>query len=408
MKLQNVCGTILLLTVIGASELRSEDSKPSGILNLPVTPFRYSISSALRTAASNAKSNAEVLRKLDNTAQKNPISDAGATLGRVLFYDRKLSRNDTVSCASCHEQQFAFSDPRRFSIGHAGGKTQRNSMSLINLRFTRVLGNNPGFFWDERAPTLEAQVLMPIQDQVEMGMTLPRLARKLQKLSYYPPLFKAAFGSPQATSDRIARAVAQFTRSMESFDSKFDRAAKTVANDYSKDFPDFSAAENLGKSLFIDGLRQVAEIGCAHCHVPPTFSMPTSFNNGLNLVSRDKGLGARNVPTNDPFTPSNDGKFKASSLRNVTETAPYMHDGRFKSLEQVLDHYSDGVHPHPNLGLATPESIETKKTKTSGFRYSKKQKTAIITFLKTLSGKSILTDKRFSDPFVRQAKPVHR
>jgi len=273
---------------------------------------------------------------------------------------------------------------------------------LVNLRFTNVRANRPGFFWDERAETLEAQVLMPIQDKVEMDMRLPALEAKLQKLSYYPALFQAAFGSREVTSDGIAKAVAQFMRSMVSFDSKFDRAAKDVDNDYTRDFPDFSAVENLGKSLFIDGVEGVAEIGCAHCHVPPTFSMPKSFNNGLDLVSRDKGLGARDVPSNDLFTPSNDGKFKAPSLRNISLTAPYMHDGRFKTLKQVIDHYSNGVHPHPNLGLATAEGDNLKSGSRSGFNYTPKQKAALVAFLKTLTDKKFVSDPKFRNPFVRQ------
>jgi cytochrome c peroxidase len=377
------------------SELRAEEQRDGSPLKLPVEPYEYILQRDSRHVSD------QMLKSLDNSPKDNPLTNAGAALGRVLFYDKRLSKNDTISCASCHEQKRAFSDPRQFSIGFKGGRTKRNAMSLINLRFTKLSAGSPGFFWDERAKTLEEQVLMPIQDPVEMGMKLPELEAKLKTLSYYPPLFKAAFNSPQVTSDRVAKAVAQFMRSMVSFDAKFDRAAKVVGNDYSKDFPDFSAKENLGKSLFIDGIGRVAEIGCAHCHIPPTFAMPKSFNTGLDLVSRDPGLGARDVPPNDPFTPSNAGKFKASALRNIAQTSPYMHDGRFKTLQQVVDHYSDGVHPHPNLGLETSREDDSKKSKTSGFRYTAKQKAALVAFLKTLTDNKITTDPRFSDPFIR-------
>ena len=149
----------------------------------------------------------EQIRTLDNTPADNPLTDAGAHLGRVLFYDRQLSKNRTIACASCHLQSRGFADPERLSRGFDGGRTRRNAMSLGNLRYTHIRGGKPGFFWDERAATLEDQVLMPIQDEIEMGMTLPALEKRLQKLPYYPPLFQAAFGSPKVTSRRVARAV---------------------------------------------------------------------------------------------------------------------------------------------------------------------------------------------------------
>ena len=284
------------------------------------------------------------LDELDNTPADNPISDHGATLGRVLFYDRQLSRNNTVACGSCHLQRTGFADPRRVSEGFAGGQTTRNAMSLANLRYSNILGHRPGFFWDERAATLEAQVLMPIQDKLEMGMTLPELEERLSAIPYYPPLFAAVFGSSQVTSDRVAKSVAQFMRSMVSMNSKFDRASATREG--------FSEQEKLGRSLFLNGADGIAEHGCAHCHVPPTFGMMKSLNNGLDMKYLDAGLGALDRPSNDPFTPSNDGKFKAPSIRNIELSAPYMHDGRFKTLEAVVEHYSSGVHPHLNLGLA--------------------------------------------------------
>ena len=273
-------------------------------------------------------------------------------------------------------------------------------MALANLRYTNLKGSQPGFFWDERAVSLEAQALMPIQDKVEMGMELTDLERKLGRLPYYPPLFSSAFGTGEITSQRIAMGIAQFMRAMVSWDAKFDRAAQaTEAMDYSVEFKDFSFQENLGKTLFIDGVDGIAEIGCAHCHMPPTFGMPQAFNNGLDLRYSDQGLGALARPSNDPFTPSNDGKFKAPSLRNIALTAPFMHDGRFDTLEQVMEHYSVGVHPHENVGLAFAEGND--QAKPSGFQLSDVQKSAIIAFLKTLTDESFIRDPKFSDPFVR-------
>ncbi len=378
---------------VGVSISQAEDSGRAGVPTLPDEPLDYA------TLELRNYIDRDELAESDNTPGDNPITNHGATLGRVLFYDRRLSRNDTTACASCHDQRAGFSDPRRFSQGFAGGHTRRNSMGLVNLRFTNLQNRRPGFFWDERAATLETQVLMPIQDEVEMGMKLDELEWKLAGISYYPLPFKAAFGTSDVSSDRIAKALAQFLRAMVSFNSKFDRAAAAADGDLSVDFDAFSELENRGKSLFIDGPGGTAEFACAMCHVPPTFNMPAAANIGLDVVYRDKGLGARTAKSNDSFTPSNDGKFKAPSLRNVALTAPYMHDGRFQTLEQVVEHYSTGVHPHKNLGLAF--EIRPGDEPTSGFHFSQEQKAALVAFLKTLTDRSIISDPKFSDPFAR-------
>ena len=369
-----------------------------GSMDVPMLPAKpYSFTQARRPDHIKPSQ----LRRLDNTPKDNPLTDHGAALGRVLFYDKHLSQNNTVACATCHRQRAAFADPRRFSRGFQGRHTKRNSMGLANIRYTHLKGHRPGFFWDERAATLEAQVLMPIQDKVEMGMELKALEKKLQKLLYYPSLFEAAFGSTKVTRGRIGKAVAQFMRAMVSLNSKFDRAAAAAANegDGSANFKNFTAQENMGRSLFMDGIGGITEFACAMCHVPPTFNMDKASNIGLDLRYKDSGLGALDRSSNDPFTPSNDGKFKAPSLRNVALTAPYMHDGRFKTLEKVVEHYSQGVHPHKNLGLAF-EAQNTGKP-TSGFQYSKQERAAIVAFLKTLTDEDFISDPRFSDPFVR-------
>ena len=185
---------------------------------------------------------------------------------------------------------------------------------------------------------------------------------------------------------------------MVSFNSKFDQGA-AAANNLSEEFKNFSDLENRGKSLFVDGPGDVAEFACVMCHIPPTFNMAASANIGLDAVYNDKGLGALGRPSNDRLTPGNDGKFKAPSLRNVALTAPYMHDGRFKTLEQLLDHYSAGVHPHKNLGLVF--EIQSDDKPTSGFNFTKEEKAALVAFLKTLTDRSITSDPRFFDPFAR-------
>lgn len=375
-----------------------------GGIDVPMLPDQ---AYAYAASPSPGHTDAAHLDELDNTPSDNPITDHGATLGRVLFYDTHLSKNNAVACASCHVRQFGFSDPRRLSIGYDGGRTKRNSMGLDHIRYTHLKGQRPGLFWDERAATLEEQVLMPIQDPIEMGMALNDLEKKLQQLPYYPPLFQAAFGSPMVTSDRIAKAMAQFLRSMVSTNSKFDQAAAEAARTgKSGDFELFTAEENLGKSLFMDGVGQIAEFACAMCHVPPTFNMDKARNIGLDRHSVDAGLGALGRPSNDPFTPSNDGKFRAPSLRNVELTAPYMHDGRLGTLSQVVEHYSSGVHPHPNLGLAFEQQDTAYAT--SGLQLTEQQKGALVAFLKTLTDRQFLADPRFADPFVRGVEPGSR
>jgi cytochrome c peroxidase len=194
--------------------------------------------------------------------------------------------------------------------------------------------------------------------------------------------------------------MAQFMRSMVSFDSRFDHAAaKEPDKAMSGDFEMFSPEENQGKSLFFNGVGGIAEFGCAVCHLPPTFGMAASANNGLDVVYQDNGLGELGRPSNDPLTPSNDGKFKAPSLRNVELTAPYMHDGRFETLEEVVEHYSAGVHPHANLGLAFEDQSDAGPT--GGFGLTLIQKSALVAFLRTLTDRQFTTDVRFSDPFVR-------
>lgn len=364
---------------------------------LPAKPYNYRHFTRPKHVAPSQ------LERADNSPDDNPLTDHGATLGRVLFYDRQLSGNSSISCASCHQQQAGFSDPDQFSVGFQGGRTKRNSMGLPNIRFTHLQGRRPGFFWDERAPTLEAQVLMPIQDKVEMGMELKDLEIKLGRLPYYPPLFTAAFGSPRVTSKRISQAVAQFMRSMVSLDAKYDRSAvKAESLGDATDFPGFTEQENLGKRLFMEGVGGIAEFACAMCHIPPTFNMHKSSNIGLELHYKDPGLGALERPSNATFTPSNDGKFRASSLRNVELTGPYMHDGRFKTLEQVVEHYSGQIHPHPNLGLALEEP-ETEHA-TSGLQFTLQQKAALVAFLKTLTDRRFVSDQRFVDPFIREEK----
>jgi cytochrome c peroxidase len=351
----------------------AEDKKPAPpstarTLRLPDTPYHYA---ALELPAHFTT---PVARRFDNTPRDNPITDHGATLGRVLFYDTRLSANNTVSCGSCHVQKNAFVDPNRASKGFEGKLTDRHAMSLVNLRYS-VRGR---FFWDERAGSLEETVLLPIQSKIEMGQDLTRLMEVLAKDERYPELFRKAFGDEKITQERTAKALAQFLRSLVSYQSKYDEGLEKVAS-VRDDFPNYTVQENRGKALFVNS--------CASCHLPGQdahFSMIAPANNGLDAdyKTADGGVGDITLDGRDI------GRFKSPSLRNVERTAPYMHDGRFDTLEKVIDHYSKEVKPHPNLN---PQMRR--------LNFTESEKAALIAFLKTLTDHKFLTDPKFSDPF---------
>jgi len=316
----------------------------------------------------------------DNTPPNNPVTDAGATLGRALFYDKRLSTNGTVSCSSCHQQQAGFSDPRKFSVGFNGGLTDRNSMGLANARYYP----RGRFFWDERAATLEDQVLQPIQNSVEMGMTLPALVTRISAEPFYTNLFANTFGTTEVTTNRISQALAQFIRSMVSTQTKYDAGVASG-------FANFTQQENLGRQIFFG---QVGNATCATCHGTDTFTAPNIFNNGLEFPFVDRGVGAITGRAQD------EGLFKTPSLRNIALTAPYMHDGRFATLEEVVEFYNSGVVNNPNLApqLRNPPG-QGAPGAPRRLNLTVQQKAALVAFLRTISDTAMATDPKFSDPF---------
>ncbi len=376
----------LLVTTSTSSMLisckKSDTTTPTDgittVLNLPDVPFNYS------SQTLPAYLTAPPIVGQINTPGNNPITDWGATLGRVLFYDNLLSINKTLSCASCHKQANGFSDPAVLSKGFNNGLTGRHSMGLANAMYYP----NGRFFWDQRANTLEAQTLMPIQDGVEMGLTLDTLVARLRNTTYYPTLFTRAFGDNNITTNRVANAMAQFIRSMVSYRSKYDtgRAAYPAAPapPPNQAFANFTAQENRGKEIFLS-----PQNACAACHGSETFTAPTARNNGLDATTTDRGFGAVINNTN------NDGEFKVPSLKNIAATAPYMHDGRFATLEQVVEHYSTGVKAHPNLSpqLVLPNGQPRR------LNLSVADKAALVAFLRTLTDNGMNTDVKFSNPF---------
>ncbi|MEL6529949.1 MAG: cytochrome c peroxidase [Pseudomonadota bacterium] len=319
---------------------------------------------------------------LDNTPANDPVSDAIATLGRVLFYDRSLSVNDTVSCSTCHQQAIGFDDDERLSTGFSGGQTGAHAMRLGNLRFYQ-----PGdMFWDRRADSVEDQATQPMLDATEMGWAdnggLAELFSKMEGLEYYPALFQFVFGDPNITQERVERALAHFQRAMTSSDSRWDQAYAQVFGAgapnraLNQALPGFSVSEQRGRELFMTGVNN-GGAGCATCHQPPTFALAAnSRSNGLDL-------GETTL-------------FKSPSLKSVGQSSFFMHDGRFTTLRQVVDHYSDGVQAGPALDNRLQQGNAPRR-----LNLSEADRQALVDFMVTLTDETLGADRKFSDPFIR-------
>ena len=329
----------------------------------------------------------------DNTPNNNQITDERATLGRVLFYDKNLSANNTIACASCHQQAFAFGDPNIQSTGLNGGLTGRHSMRLVNARFAR----ERQFFWDERANTLEEQTTQPIQDHVEMGFSgqdgapnFQNLVTKLSDIEYYQQLFLLAYGDNTITEGRIQRSLAQFIRSIQSFDAKYDEGRAQVNNN-NADFPNFTAQENLGKRIFSNGANQNGA-GCQACHSAPTFDItPNSRNNGvISVAGNPDGIDLTNT--------------RSPSLRDLvnpdgTSNGPFMHDGSLNTLMDVVNHYNRIVfNPavNPNLDNRLRGGPNGNG---QNLNLTQNEKDALVAFLGTLTGNAIYTQEKWANPF---------
>ena len=327
----------------------------------------------------------------------NPITNAKATLGRVLFNDKNLSIDNSISCGSCHKQQFAFSDTAIASKGVAGGLTARHSMRLVNARFAV----ETKFFWDERAATLEIQTTKPIQDHAEMGFSglsgrpgLSTLLTKLQGINYYNELFKFVYGDITVTEARMQECLAQFVRSIQSFDSKYDAGRAVVAND-GQPFPNFTAQENQGKQLFLSppvfdpgGNRIGGGAGCNGCHNAPEFDIdPNTRNNGIIGTIANSGIDITVT--------------RAPGLRDVTNTAgiengPLMHTGNLLTLQNAIGHYG-------TINLAPGNTNLDPRLRPNGFgqrlNFTAQEVNSLIAFLKTLSGTNVYVDRKWSSPF---------
>jgi cytochrome c peroxidase len=332
-------------------EIASANPRP---LYLPATftPYEFRISAIF---------------PIPDLPRDNPLTAARVELGEKLFFERRVSINDRQSCADCHSREKAFTDGRRTARGAEDESGERNTMPLFNLAWKKE------FFWDGRARTLRQQVLEPVQNPVEMHQSLTNLIVKLAKPDDgYPPLFQAAFGSPEITAEKIALALENYLFTLTSFDSKFDRMLRGEEK--------FTAAEQRGFELFsteYDPRRGQFGADCFHCHGGPLFQSQGFANNGLDATFADRGRAKVTGKDADA------GKFSVPSLRNVALSAPYMHDGRFNTLEEVIEHYRAGVKRSATL------DPNLAKHPTGGVPLSDADKQALVAFLKTL------TDQKF-------------
>jgi len=360
MNLKSIIFIVLSATVFLAS-CKDDDNEPQGIVQ-DATPYEMSIGGF----------------PVPNIAVDNQLTEQGVELGRMLFYEKMLSADGTQACASCHFQQFAFTDSARFSTGIRGEKGGRHAMSVFNMAW-----NENQFFWDGRADLLRHQSLLPIQDELEMDESLENVVAKLSESQMYKNQFIRVFGSDEVTSEKVSLALEQFMNSITSTNSKYD--------EFLKDSTVFTASEKRGFKLFSTDYNpffpEESGADCQHCHSGLNFENDKYMNNGLDATFADNG---RAKATEDP---SDNGKFKVTSLRNIALTAPYMHDGRFTTLEQVVDHYNEQIKSSATLDPAL------EQTREKGLFLSAQDKTDLVAFLKTLTDKDLTTNSEYSSPF---------
>ncbi len=350
----------------------------SQYLNLPEIPDDYTV-----RLSRNLKSTG----LLGGTIQREK-----ALLGRVLFYDKHLSKDEKISCASCHKQELGFSDDKPVSLGVFNRAGTRNAIALASVAsFVSYYGTDINgqsairFFWDNRAATARQQNKGSLNNPLEMGMDMGEVVAAVENQPYYQPLFRKAYGNSEVNADRVNEAIAEFVNAMFSCKSKFDQeASKDEVQSTFHDFPGFTESENRGKAIYMDN--------CASCHTSQIGRPALYFaNNGLDAApGNDLGVGGISGIT------AQKGSFKVPTLRNIELTAPYMHDGRFQTLAEVVEHYNSGVQDNPNLHQAlrlgpgqAPKRLNLTET----------DKQDLITFLHTLTDETMRTDPRFSNPF---------
>jgi cytochrome c peroxidase len=316
---------------------------------------------------------------------------AAVVLGRVLFYDKSLSKDGKIACATCHKQELAFGDNAAVSKGVFDRDGVRNAIALSAVPSFSGAYENTGnsLFWDNRAKTVQEQSRASLANVKEMDMSMSEVVAAVNNQDYYAILFKKAFGDGIATEERVTEAIQSFVHALSSFQSKFDEAAQAQFEASQQNigfefqaFAKFTTEENLGKKIYLNN--------CATCHTS-TLTIPTvqSASNGLDQNPTDTGVGGITNLAQDM------GTFKVPALRNIALTAPYMHDGRFETLEQVVDHYSNGIKSHVNLS----DKLKNPNGTPKNFNFSSTEKEALVAFLRTLRDEKMLADVRFANPF---------
>ncbi|HEX6396945.1 MAG TPA: cytochrome c peroxidase [Steroidobacteraceae bacterium] len=378
------------LSTVGAVEVRVTGTDPSGARaetvfliaapaalpgapTLPATPFLYADEGL--ALPDDFRTSSELRVPLwDTQPAGNRTTDAGAALGRVLFHDQRLSITNTLACASCHQREHGFASPERFNSGAIGVPLARNAMALANARYN----THGSWFADLRVLSIQDAARQALTKPEELGNTLPAIVTKLQAASFYAPLFEAAFGTPQIDADRILRALEQYVQALISYRSRYDVACDTVGG-VSKDCGvGLTAQEARGWQIFTDSSTHFS---CTHCHSLPSASNVWFANNGLDAQFTDPGAGH--------------GQFRPASLRNIALTAPYMHDGRFATLREVIDHYDHDVRTSADLDTLLRDANGNPVR----LDLSEPDKLALEAFLHTLTDEAMLSDPKFSDPF---------
>ncbi|WP_210521002.1 cytochrome-c peroxidase [Hymenobacter terricola] len=311
----------------------------------------------------------------------NPTTVEGIALGRQLFYEKGLSINSTVACASCHRQELAFTDGLARAQGVNGAQSPRSAMSLANLAW------EPKLTWDGAASSLETQARIPIQNPVEMHQLLADGVARLQATTTYPALFRKAFGSSTITEDNTLKALAQFERTLVSSNSRYDRFRRG-------DRTALSTYEQQGLVLFTTHPNGTLRGGnCGDCHSGDLQTNHTFSNNGLDRTFADLGLGSQTS------RPTDNGKFRVPSLRNIALTAPYMHDGRFATLDDVVSHYNEHVILNsPNIDPLLLNTTNDPRQQSFTLDLTTTEKAQIVAFLRTLTDSTFIKDPRFAKP----------
>lgn len=308
----------------------------------------------------------------------NPLTVQKVKLGKMLFFEKQLSLDGSINCSSCHNQEHGFSDPNRLSIGVNGSLGKRQAMSIVNMAW-----NANGYFWDGRSSLLRHQALMPIQDPLEMKETIPSIIAKLQSKQLYRNQFLRAFGTMEVTEERISFALENYMLTIVSDNSKYDNVVLGNAS--------YTASEQRGFDLFMAEYNpffpESSGADCFHCHSGSNFENDTYANNGLDSDAEFTDLGRFNVTGNN----AHKAAFKVPTLRNVALTAPYMHDGRFTTLEEVVEHYDHGLKQSSSVNDALAGTIPT------GLMLTAQDKKDLVNFLKTLTDLKLKNNPAFKN-----------